>query len=160
MDKTFEYKHITFDHPKNETGVFNDLIQKYEKFGTLYIGVDFDNTLLPYGSLDLTNDEDGSICVQQGFLDIVDLLRKCKNLGLKLCLWSLPTSQENLDWKIEWCKRYGIEMNYVNESPLLTEFSKVFKKPHFNLLLDDVAGLESGYSILHNICRYIESKNS
>ena len=153
----FEYKHIELHHPKNEVGVFNDLVQKYEKFGTLYVGVDFDNTLLPYGSANFF-DEDGLLCVEQGFLDIVELLRKCKELDFKLCLWSLPTSQENLDWKIEWCKRYGIEMDYINESPLLNEYSKEFNKPHFNLLLDDVAGLESSFSILYNICKYIESK--
>lgn len=155
--EAFEYKHINLDHPKNEIGAFNDLVKKYNQFGTLYIGVDFDNTLLPYGATDFFGEDDGLLYVDQGFVDIVDLLRKCKSLGLKLCLWSLPTSQENLDWKVEWCKRYGIEMDYINESPLLNEHSQKYKKPHFNLLLDDVAGLESSYSILYNLCQYIES---
>lgn len=143
------YKHQSLNlHPKNEENVFNELVEKYNKFGTLYIGVDFDNTLLPYGKEDLEESD-------EGFNNIIHILQKAKELGLKLCLWTLPTSQENLDWKIEWCKNHGIEMDYINESPLLSELNKDFKKVHFNLLLDDVAGLESAYSVLYNLCDYI-----
>lgn len=149
-----EYRHIEFTHPKNEVGVFKDLVAKYEKFGTLYIGVDFDNTLLPYG-VDELFDEDGNPVVENGFFDVIELLRWAKLLGMKLCLWSLPTSDENLEWKIQWCRSHGLEMDFVNESPLLNEFSEKYGKPHFNLLLDDVAGLESGFSILYNVCEYI-----
>lgn len=146
------YKHISLDnHPKNEEGVFNDLVKKYEKYGTLYIGVDFDNTLWPYG---VSQDSE----IPSGFKEILNLLRECKRHGLKLCLWSLPTSQENLDWKVQWCKEHDIEMDYINESPLLNEFSKQFGKPHFSLLLDDVARLEASYSILVNLIEYINNK--
>ena len=146
-----KYKHIPLiNHPKNEEGVFNNLIEKYNKNSTLYIGVDFDNTLWPYGMVERNE-------IPQGFKEVIELLQQCKKHGLKLCLWTLPLSQENLDWKIQWCKNHGIEMDYINESPLLNEYSKEFKKPHFNLLLDDVAGLESSYSILVNIINYIDS---
>lgn len=144
-----EYKHIPLSyHPKNEEGVYQSLIDKYNKFGTLYIGVDFDNTLWPYGA----NETDD---IPRGFTDILIILQECKKLNIKLCLWTLPTSKENLEWKIQWCKDHNIEMDYVNESPLLSEYNKEFKKPHFNLLLDDVAGLESAYSILFNVLNYI-----
>ena len=146
-----KYKHIKlYDHPKNEEGVFNDLVEKYNKFGTLYIGVDFDNTVWPYNADELKE-------IPNGFDDILVLLRECKKCGLKLCLWTLPTSQENLEWKVKWCKLNGIEMDYINESPLLSEHSKVFGKQHFNLLLDDVAGLEASYSILVNLIEYIKN---
>ena len=154
-----EYKHVHLNnHPKNEEGVFNDLVNKYHKYGTLYIGVDFDNTLWPYMNGNYPRYELDD-CVPDGFYDILQLLRRCKVLGFKLCLWSLPTSQENLNWKVEWCKSRGIEMDYVNESPLLSDLSSKYRKTHFNLLLDDVAGLESAYSILYNICEYIEWEN-
>lgn len=147
----FKYFHISlYNHPKNETGMFEDLIKKYKKYGSLYIGVDFDNTLLPYGDEDVTDSK-------SGHFEIIRLLQRCKKLGFKLCLWSLSTSQENLNWKIDWCKKHDIEMDYINESPLMKEFANVSNKPHFNLLLDDVAGLESSYSILYNVCKYIEA---
>lgn len=155
----YEYRHVPFLHPKNESGVFWDLVRKYEKFGTLYIGVDFDNTLLPYEQREFYN-EDGEQVVSTGFLDVVSLLRWCKLLGMKLCLWSLPDSDENLDWKVEWCGEHGIAMDYVNESPLLSGLTEKYGKPHFNLLLDDVAGLESSYSVLYNLCEYIDGKRS
>ena len=155
-----EYRHVGFNHPKNEVGVFHDLIDKYEKYGTLYIGVDFDNTILPYGADDLYDyDSDNEEGIEMnGFCDVVELLRWCKLLGLKLCLWTLPDSIDNLCWKMAWCNEKGIHMDYINESPLLRENSKKYGKPHFNLLLDDVAGLESSFSILYNVCEYIENK--
>ena len=144
----YHYYHISLNvHPKNEEGIFWDLVKKYKKYGTLYIGVDFDNTLLPYGNF---------IKTSFGFFDIQNVLRDCKYYGMKLCLWSLPTSDENLDWKVKWCKENGIEMDYINCSPLMKEYSNKYGKPHFNLLLDDVAGLESSYSILVNLCEYIK----
>lgn len=144
----YNYKRIPLlVHPKNERGVFLSLVEKYQKFGTLYIGVDFDNTIRPY---DWRNGED------KGFVDIINLLGRAKRLGMKLCLWTLPTSDENLEWKIEWCKENDIEMDYINDSPILKEYSEGRRKPHFNLLLDDVAGLESAYSILTNVCDFIE----
>lgn len=147
-----KYNHICLlNHPKNEEGVFKALVEKYDKFDSLYIGVDFDNTLHPYNMTDENE-------FPNGFRSIVALLREAKQLGLKLCLWTLPTSKENLDWKVEWCKNHGIEMDFVNDSPLLSEYSSQFRKPHFNLLLDDVAGLESSYSILMNLVEYIKNK--
>lgn len=156
-DYDYDYYHISLDeHPKNEEGVFWDLVNKYNKYGTLYIGVDFDNTLMPYGMEDLT---DGNLIKAPfGFFDILNVLRDCKYYGLKLCLWSLPTSDENLEWKVRWCKEHDIEMDFVNCSPLMREYSDKYGKPHFNLLLDDVAGLESSYSILVNLCEYIKKK--
>ena len=157
-----EYRHVSLDnHPKNEEGVFRDLVEKWNKFGTLYIGVDFDNTLWPYETnWNYKSYEFNGHEVPDGFYKVLGLLRWCKVLGMKLCLWSLPTSLENLNWKVEWCALRGIEMDYVNESPLLKELNDEhgFKKVHFNLLLDDVAGLESAYSILYNLCEYIENQ--
>lgn len=152
----WEYRHVSLNHPKNEVGVFHDLIKKYKKYGTLYIGIDFDNTLLPYGHEDLFGDNDSESEVSVGFMDIVSLMRWCKLLGMKICLWSLPMSDENLEWKVNWCREHGINIDYINESPLLDEFSKKYGKVHFNLLLDDCAGLESAYSILYNVCEYID----
>lgn len=61
-----------------------------------------------------------------------------------------------LQWKVGFCKHFGIEPDYVNESPLL----KGTKKPFFNLLLDDRAGLQSAYVILKNVLDYADSKSN
>lgn len=150
MNKEYKFERVVFDHPKNAENVFWDLVKKYKKFGSLIIGIDFDNTLCPYTKTELDS-------IDVGFNNIINLLQRAKKLGMKFCLWSLPLTQENLDWKVQFCKEHGIEVDYVNESPLLSEFSKKFGKPHFNLLLDDVAGLESSYQILFNICNYLEN---
>ena len=66
------------------------------------------------------------------------------------------SNEEKLKWKIQYCKHFGIEPDYVNESPLLPKT----KKPFFSLLLDDRAGLESAYNILFNIVSYANFKSN
>lgn len=57
--------------------------------------------------------------------------------------------------KTDYCKHFGIEPDYVNESPLI----KGTKKPFFNLLLDDRAGLKEAYTLLIKIIDYANSKS-
>lgn len=51
-------------------------------------------------------------------------------------------------------RKYAIEPDYVNESPLI----KGTKKPFFNLLLDDRAGLEETYTLLIKVIDYANSE--
>lgn len=145
----FEYEVPKLFHPKVGESLFWSLIEKYEKYGTLYIGVDFDNTLKPYKEDFETADA--------GYGQIVTLLKECKQLGFKLCLWSLCDSGEDLVWKVDWCSKMGIYVDYINESPLLKEMTEKSKghKPYFNLMLDDTAGLDGAYSVLWNVVRFL-----
>jgi hypothetical protein len=64
-----------------------------------------------------------------------------------MCLWTVPT--ENLEGmtmseKIEYCGDRGIDVDFVNTSPLFKESKKAF----FSILLDDRAGLSASYNIL------------
>lgn len=102
MNTKYNYnKDIVVDHPFSEEKIFWDLVERYHKFGSLYIGVDFDDTLYPFRG-------------HRQPTVIVDLLKRAKKAGFTLCLYTLPLDDENLAWKIQWCKDQGIEMDYVN----------------------------------------------
>lgn len=148
----YDYREYPLYHPKCGENLFWSLIDKWNKYGTLYIGVDFDNTIKPY--------KESFEESEAGYGQIVTLLKDCKRVGMKLCLWSLCDSGENLAWKEDWCLNMGIGMDYINESPLLKEMTEQSKghKPYFNLLLDDTAGLAEAYSVLRNVVNYIERK--
>lgn len=110
------------------------LKQEYKLHHTLVIGFDFDNTI--YDS------HDNGLNVDPVKL----LLKQCSVLGFTMCLYTIssnPDEMTTLD-KIDYCTGIGIQVDYVNKSPLLPNPYK----PFFNILLDDRAGLAAAYNTL------------
>lgn len=102
----------------------------HKKYGSAVIGVDFDHTLVD------SRDEEFRI-----YEEIANLVREAKEVGCILCVWTANPRKELVDAK--W-KEAGLVYDYYNESPLV--FNGV--KPHFNLLLDDIAGLNESCNVL------------
>lgn len=134
-------------HPYYTEGAFNRLMQEYLKYDTLYIGFDFDNTIWDYDNYG-DNYEDNPDAVHW---EIVELLKNCKKVGMKLCLWTSCQIKKDEIIKSHLCKEWGIEPDYINWSPL----SPGATKPHFNLLLDDRAGLEDCMHMLSKLLTMI-----
>ena len=135
---------INFLHPYYDLGCVERLYNEFKTHGKLVVGFDFDNTIF-----DVHNNGGSYKCV-------IDLLKECKKLGFVLCLYTAELREDWLKWKVDYCKHFGIEPDYVNESPLLPGT----KKPFFNILLDDRAGLESAYKILKQVVDYANSKSN
>lgn len=132
-----------FNHPFDNFSCRQRLLKEYETHGKLVVGFDFDNTIF-----DVHNNGGN-------YSEIITLLQECKKLGFTLCLYTAELREDWLKWKIDYCKHFGIEPDYVNESPLLHGTTK----PFFSVLLDDRAGLESAYIILKEIVDYANSKS-
>lgn len=132
------------EHPFDEFNCKQRLYREYETYSNLVVGFDFDNTIF-----DVHNNGGN-------YSEIISLLQQCKKLGFILCLYTSELREDRLKWKIDYCKHFRIEPNYVNESPLLPGT----KKPFFNILLDDRAGLESAYNNLKSVVDYANSKSS
>lgn len=131
-----------FYHPYEFRGCYNRLCQEFDTHKKLVIGFDFDNTIFD------VHNKGGN------YSQVIDILQECKKLGWTLCLYTAELREDWLKWKVDYCKHFGIEPDYVNESPLL----KGTKKPFFNLLLDDRAGLEGAYFLLKQVVDYAKSK--
>lgn len=137
------YKRATF-HPFFDHGAIARLKEDYDTHGKLVMGFDFDNTIFD------VHNKGGN------YSDVINLLQQCKKLGFILCLYTAELREDWLKWKIDYCKHFGIEPDYVNESPLLPGT----KKPFFNILLDDRAGLKSAYLTLKHVVDYASSESS
>lgn len=121
MNKLFDKKYY-----------INRLKEEYKKYGNLIISFDFDETLFDlYG-----NGIDPA--------PIIELVKRCNRNKLTTCLWTTCTDEWSLTYKKAIISHMGIKFDYYNESPALNHS----RKPHFSILLDDRAGLESAYFIL------------
>lgn len=137
-------KDVAFYHPFCYSGSFGRLCQELDTHKKLVIGFDFDNTIFD------VHNKGGD------YSQVISVLQRCKELGWTLCLYTAELREDWLKWKVDYCKHFGIEPDYVNESPLI----KGTKKPFFNLLLDDRAGLEEAYTLLIKVIDYADSKSN
>lgn len=130
------------NHPFNDKGAAERLLQEYRKYKTLIVGFDFDNTIFDFHQ----NGGDYS--------EVIELLRECRRLRFNLCLFTI---EDRMDWKYKECCKLGIKPDYVNESPVV--FENGGNKPYFNIFLDDRAGLESAYRILKQVVEYANTES-
>ena len=117
------------------------LREEIERYGTLFVAFDFDNTVFDYHG--------------KGFrFDAVEgLLRNCKLFGFKLILFTAKESQEELNECVAYCKKRGYEPDFINENPLMNT-----KKPYYNILLDDRAGLGDACECLATAMLQVQSE--
>lgn len=137
-------KDVAFYHPFCYSGSFGRLCQELDTHKKLVIGFDFDNTIFD------VHNKGGD------YSQVISVLQRCKELGWTLCLYTAELREDWLKWKVDYCKHFDIEPDYVNESSLI----KGTKKPFFNLLLDDRAGLEEAYTLLIKVIDYADSKSN
>lgn len=120
------------------------LLTQYAKHGSIIVGVDFDFTLYdstkPYRDLAFYDD----------ILQLV--LAAQASPACKICLWT--ASQDLFDILVA-TALVGIEWDYFNESPILDRPG--VKKAHFNILLDDTAGLKEAVTTLRLFLAIIEN---
>lgn len=118
------------DRYSHYTESLSRLQEEYNKYETLYIAFDFDNTVFDYHQKGDT------------FPKVEELLKKCKEEGLKLILFT-ANEQDKLNSAIDFCTKRGYAPDYINESPIMDT-----RKPFYNLLLDDRAGLGEAINLL------------
>ena len=107
------------------------LMKEWDEHGSLFVAFDFDNTVFDYHRKGFS------------FPAVEFLLRECKKAGLKLSLFTAKEKKEELDRCVDYCKERGYEPDFINMSPVMNT-----KKPYYNILLDDRAGLEGAATIL------------
>lgn len=101
------------------------------KYGSLVIGVDYDNTIQDYNS-------------KYFYEDITSLVKKAKAKGHTICIWTANTQPTVVKMMLAY---QGIPYDLFNNSPIMNER----RKPHFNILLDDIAGLNEAYHTLNYV---------
>ena len=109
------------------------LLKTVKKHKTLVIGVDYDNTIQDYNS-------------KHFYEDIVDLVKLAKAKGHIICIWTANTQPTIVKMMLAY---QGIPYDYFNNSPIMNSS----RKPHFNILLDDITGLNEAYHTLNYVLK-------
>jgi hypothetical protein len=128
--KSYEWKYETYI-----------LIEIAKKHGKIVVGVDFDDTIFP-----LHNNE----YIAERAKSLVAILRELREY-ITLCLWTIADEQ-SLAYKVALMESWAIKPDYVNASPV--NFGEA-RKPYFNILLDDKAGLNESIKILKEYKDYV-----
>lgn len=132
-----------FNHPFNFESCVRRLYGDYVKHNSLIVAFDFDNTIWDYHACG------GDMqCV-------VDLLVECSDLGFTMILFTANEGEEKLTYCKAFCESQGIKVDYINESPIMAT-----RKPYYNILLDDRAGLEEAYYTLSAVVNTIKMQMS
>jgi len=121
----------------------SELLFTYNKYNKIIVGVDFDDTIFPYNKSKYNEDR----CKR-----VREILVKLQDYII-LCLFTVADEQ-SLVYKTEIMKLYGLDAKYINSSPI-ENWGKC-RKPYFNILLDDKAGLNETINNLEELYKEIK----
>lgn len=127
----------------NTRRVVDRLIEEWEKYGSLIIAVDYDDTLFDFHKKGYTYD------------NVIELLRRCKAFGAKIIIFTCcgPDQHEDIT---AYLQANEIPFDAINEDLLPQPFKG--RKVYYNHMLDDRAGLMSAYMDLLAAVHYMERK--
>lgn len=115
-------------HPALQEGTphsewhLNRLKASNDKHGRIIVGVDFDWTLKDHTD------------ILKYYDDTVALVKRAQSQGNIICIWTANQDPEQVKQELA---GLGLSYDYFNDSPLKYDS----RKAHFNILLDDIAGL-------------------
>ena len=145
LDRSFADKFIKIsnsiirDRYLSQNECVKRLYQDYKKHNNLFIAFDFDNTVYDFHNIGDT------------FPELESILKRVKLLGFTLILFT-GNENEKLKEIVEYCKINGYNPDYINCNPIMDT-----RKPYYNILLDDRAGLYSAYQTLLLTLELIEN---
>lgn len=123
----------------NSNSAYERLVNEYNKHKVLVIGFDFDCTVHDYH-------KEG-----YSYQKCIELLKRLKTYGMTLICW---TAYHDHEYVSTFLKEKGIDVDGINTDGVDLGYSS--RKPFFNALLDDRAGLYQVYCDLMKLCDYIE----
>jgi hydroxymethylpyrimidine pyrophosphatase-like HAD family hydrolase len=125
---------------------YERLWAEYNKYGSLIVAVDFDDTLYDFHG---TGDS---------YEMIKQLIRDLHYINCKIIIWS---GNENIDDVTAYLEEQNIPWDLINENLLINgkwASGKDSRKVYANVYLDDRAGLEQVYNDLKKLVNGIRGK--
>lgn len=133
---------MEIDYFLQDNKSYKRLQQEYDKHGSLVIGFDFDDTVHDYHGRGTKYEL------------VIALLRDLKKINCRLICW---TAHNNHDYVNNYLYEHKIPFDGINTDGLKLAWET--RKPFFNALLDDRAGLIQVYQDLSLLVQYIKTKN-
>ena len=124
---------------------YERLWAEYNKYGSLIVAVDFDDTLYDFHGTGESYD-----MVQQ-------LVRDLHSIGCKIIIWS---GSENVNDMDKYLTKNSIPWDLINENLLINgnwASGKDSRKVYANVYIDDRSGLEQVYNDLTKLVRNVRN---
>lgn len=119
---------------------YQRLKDDYLQHGSLFVAFDYDNTVFDYHNKSID------------YSKVIDLLIECRKLDFKLILFTANEGND-LNNSLIYLTSIGLFWDYVNENPIMDT-----RKPYYNILLDDRAGLKESYKYLKQLVDDVRNK--
>lgn len=126
------------DYYLNKEHTFKRIIDEYQRYGSLVIAYDFDNTIYDFHGNGWQ------------FEQMIDLLQRLKKIGCYLIIF---TANEDEKLVTNYCHTKQIPFDAINENPPF--YQSKSRKIYYNVLLDDRAGLRETYDLLTRLVDYV-----
>ena len=125
---------------------FLRLYEEYDKYKSLIIAVDFDNTLYDYHKKG------------EKYLQVMKLIDDLKSIGCVIIIW---TANRDIKFVISYLKAYGIDYDLINEDAPIIDM--VFeglpsRKIFANAYIDDRSGLRQTYDELSLLVSLVKDR--
>ena len=118
---------------------FLRLLRDWKKHGNISVGFDFDETVSPFHLAESSHEM------------VIELLHELDEVGATLVCWTANPDHKFVD---KFLKSKGI--NHVGINIETIPLGWETRKPFYNALLDDRAGLESAYRDLSLLVWYVK----
>ena len=122
------------DQYLNSENTYQRLLSEYEKYGSLVVAYDFDNTVYDFHKVGNT------------YTQVINLLRALKSIGCYLIIF---TANEDQHFVEKYCEEQNIPYDAINQNPPF--YSSKARKIYYNILLDYRAGLKEAYDLLNKL---------
>lgn len=126
-----------------ENSSFLRLYNEYQKYGSIVVAYDFDNTVYDFHQKGEIYDE------------VIKLLQDLKSIGCWLTVW---TANEDSQFVAQYLHMMQIPFDGINENPPF--FKSEARKIYYNVLLDDRAGLAQVFQELSLLVTLIKNQKA
>lgn len=126
-------------NPENAT---KRLLEEYNKYGTLVVAFDFDDTVYDFHKKG------------QNYNAVINLLRELKVINCYLICW---TGQEDTKFVENYLIKNKIPFDTINENPPF--YKSTCRKIYANAYLDDRAGLKQVFIELSELIKTLNNGN-
>lgn len=131
-----------------DENVTNRLVTEWKKYGKIIVAVDFDETVFDFHGAGHTYDA------------VLELIRRCQKIGCYTMILTANDDPKRHEFIKEYLAEKGINVDTINDNLPHVPFRT--RKPFYNVLLDDRAGLSSAYNTLsraENIMKMLKDKS-
>ena len=139
-DEAIQFNEQEFHRSNNNATT--RLLKEHKEHGGLIIAVDFDNTIYDYHA------------AGADYSEVIDLVKRAIRLEHKIFIF---TANQDHDFVIAQCLAIGLGVLPINTSEMDHLFPS--RKPFYNILLDDRAGLASTMVSLTTVLDFQELNN-